>query len=185
MPLLTGYLTRERMKRIAPYVHGDVLDLGCGGADVYRNFGSRINHYCGVEYSDAAVDALRAKHPEASFLARNLDRDALGLDRQYDCILMVALIEHLFNQQHVMSNVAMALKPGGRIVVTTPTPFGNDIVHRMGAKLGLFSKAAVDDHIVIYNHHRFGLLAGEIGLKLAHYQRFQLGCNQLVVLSRG
>jgi 2-polyprenyl-3-methyl-5-hydroxy-6-metoxy-1,4-benzoquinol methylase len=96
---------------------------------------------------------------------------------------MIALIEHLFNQQHVMSEVANVLKPDGVVVVTTPTPFGNDIVHRLGAKAGLFAKSAVDDHIVIYNHHRFCIMAREVGLKLKYYRTFQLFCNQLAVLS--
>lgn len=97
---------------------------------------------------------------------------------------MVALIEHLFNQQHVMSEVANALKPGGIIVMTTPTPFGNDVVHRLGASIGLFAKAAVDDHIVIYNHHRFRLMAKEVDLQLKSYRKFQFFCNQIAVLAR-
>jgi hypothetical protein len=84
-----------------------------------------------------------------------------------------------------MSEVVNALKPGGIVVMTTPTPFGNDIVHRLGASLGLFAKAAVDDHIVIYNHHRFSLMAIEVGLQLKSYQTFQFLCNQIVVLSKG
>jgi 2-polyprenyl-3-methyl-5-hydroxy-6-metoxy-1,4-benzoquinol methylase len=184
MALLTKHLIRARMQRIAPYVAGDVLDLGCGGAEVLKHFGHKIDTYCGIEYSESAVDALRAAYPQASFLARNLDRDELALGKQYDCVLMVALIEHLFNQQHVMSQVAAALKPNGKVVLTTPTPFGNDVVHRLGARLGLFSKAAVDDHIVIYNQHRLKLMARETGLRLSAYRRFQLGCNQFAVLTR-
>lgn len=187
MGLLTPYLTRARTARIAPYVCGDVLDLGCGSwgkSAILDQYRSKISSYCGIEYSPDSVELLRKNYPDATFYARNLDKDSLGLDRQFDCILMVALIEHLFNQQHVMAGVADALKPGGTIVVTTPTPFGNDVVHRIGGWLGLFASLAVDDHIVIYNRHRFGIMAKEIGLEITSYKTFQLSCNQVVTLSR-
>ena len=183
MALLTNYLIRARMDRIAPHVRGEVLDLGCGGAEVLDCFGDRITSYCGVEHSRDAVDKLRLVHPAATFVARNLDEDELDLGRKFDVVLMVALIEHLFNQKHVMDQVAGALKPTGTVVITTPTPFGNDIVHRLGAACGLFAKAAVDDHIVIYNKLRMKLLAKETGLRLTSYRTFQLGCNQFATLS--
>ncbi len=69
-----------------------------------------------------------------------------------------------------------------RLLVTTPTPFGNDIVHRLGAAIGLFAKAAADDHIVIYNRQRFEILAKEFDLKLERYESFGFGCNQLAIL---
>lgn len=184
MALLTNYLINARMSRIEPYIRGDVLDLGCGSAEILDKYGSKIEHYCGIEYSKTVVQTLQAKYPRATFYARNLDQEKLALDRKFDCILMVALIEHLFNQKHVMDEVAAALKPGGKIILTTPTPFGNDVVHRIGASMGLFSKAAVDDHIVIYNHHRLKLLAREINLKLEEYFTFQLLCNQFAVFTK-
>jgi SAM-dependent methyltransferase len=187
MALLTPHLTRARTARIAPYIRGDVLDLGCGShgtASIYEQYGERMTHYCGIERSEESVRKLSERYPSGRFFARDLDRDQLGLNRKFDCILMIALIEHLFNQQHVMSEVVNALKPAGIVVMTTPTPFGNDIVHRLGANMGLFAKAAVDDHIVIYNHHRFRLMAGEVGLELKSYHTFQLFCNQLAVLSK-
>ena len=56
-------------------------------------------------------------------------------------------------------------------------------MHRTGARLGLFSKVAADDHIVIYNKKRFQILASDFGLSIERYERFQFGCNQLVILS--
>jgi len=184
MALLTNYLINARMSRIEPYIGGDVLDLGCGSAEILAKYGSKIEHYCGIEYSKTAVQTLQANYPQATFYVRNLDQEKLALDNTFDCILMVALIEHLFNQKHIMDEVAAALKPGGKIVITTPTPFGNDVVHRMGASFGLFSRAAVDDHIVIYNHHRLKLLAKETDLKLEKYFTFQLLCNQFAVFTK-
>jgi len=187
MGLLTPYLTRARTARIAPYIHGSVLDLGCGSLGVsaiYEQYRGQMTQYCGVERSTESVRQLGRRYPDGLFFARDLDRDRLETGQKFDCILMIALIEHLFNQQHIMSEVASALNPNGIVVMTTPTPFGNDFVHRFGASLGLFAKAAVDDHIVIYNHHRFRLMAQEVGLHIKFYTTFQFRCNQLVVLTK-
>ncbi|HNR33418.1 MAG TPA: methyltransferase domain-containing protein, partial [Candidatus Hydrogenedentes bacterium] len=124
---------------------------------------------------------LRRRFPDHTFLRKDLDEDLLDLGRQFDTVLLVAVIEHVFNQKHLMRQLVPLLKPEGRLVVTSPTPFGNDVVHRIGAALGLFSKDAAHDHVVIYNKRRFLLLAREFGLMLETYCRFQCGCNQLAV----
>jgi 2-polyprenyl-3-methyl-5-hydroxy-6-metoxy-1,4-benzoquinol methylase len=137
-----------------------------------------------VERSADAVERLQAEHPQEQFFQRDLDQDRLDLGRKFDRIFMLALIEHLFNQKFVMDHVADALKPGGCVVLTTPTPLGNDLVHRTGARLGLFARDAVDDHIVLYDRHRFRLLAREVGLELREHRYFQLFCNQIAVLEK-
>jgi hypothetical protein len=98
--------------------------------------------------------------------------------------LRCAVIEHIFNLKHLGHGLALALRPGGRVILTTPTPFGNDVVHNLGAKLGLFSQVAVDDHIVIFNRKRLQIFAGEAGLVLAAHKLFQLGCNQFAILEK-
>jgi len=169
---------------IRPYIYGDVLDLGCGDAFILRQFSSSINYYCGIEWSLKHIGSVLKRFPDAGIYRRNLDKDPLDLDRKYDVVLMVALIEHIWNQRFLFEQIVDHLKPGGKIVITTPTPFGNDIVHRLGAKLGLFAQSAVDDHMVIYNKVRFRNLASEFALKIEIYRTFQLFCNQLVVLKK-
>ncbi len=97
---------------------------------------------------------------------------------------MLAVIEHLFNLKHIGLELACALRPGGILIITSPTNFGNDIIHRIGCKFGLFSRAAENDHICIFNQKRFEIFAIEVGLVLIKYQLFQLGCNQLVILEK-
>lgn len=185
MALLSGIIQKQRYAQIASYIRGDVLELGCGsGSYLLTNYSSSIGSYCGVERSARQIERLRERHPGFAFFQLDLDRDPLSLDQKFDCVMMIALIEHLFNQRFVMDQIARVLKPGGIVVITTPTPFGNDLVHRLGAGIGLFAKSAVDDHIVIYNRLRFGILADETGLHLKHHEYFQLRCNQMAILEK-
>jgi len=184
MALMSRYLAEARIKRAGPYIEGDVLDLGCASGEILRDFGHCITSYTGVDYDERFIEELKTDNPGSTFLACNLDDESLEFDRAFDCVVMLAIVEHLFNQKLVFTQVRQLLRPGGRVVITTPTPFGNDVVHRLGAAIGLFAKSAVDDHIVIYNRHRFTILADEVGFEVERYESFQFGCNQFVVLAR-
>lgn len=182
--LLSPMLKRKRLAMVAPYLRGDVLDVGCGPTTTLALAKPEVRSYTGIEQFQARVEQLRRQFPEHQFVARDLDEDRLGLGRQFDVVLLVAVIEHIYNQKHLMKELFAALRPGGRIVLTTPTPFGNDIVHRFGAGIGLFSKSARDDHIVVYNRKRFDIVARDFGMEIERYARFQCGCNQLAVFRK-
>jgi SAM-dependent methyltransferase len=182
MKLSSKKLAQWRYSMIKPYIHGEILELGCGDAIILDMFSSAIDYYCGVEWSVRHIDHVLGRFPDADIYQRNLDKDPLCLGREFDVVLMSALIEHIWNQRFLFEQVISHLRPEGKIVITTPTPFGNDIVHRLGAKLGVFAQSAVDDHMVIYNKVRFRNLANELGLKIEVYRTFQCFCNQLVVM---
>lgn len=184
MELLSSHIANQRRAKVLAHVRGDVLELGCGTGRLYRECRGAVGRYVGIDVSKHAVEEAQRTFPDAQFLRRDIDRETLGFENEFDIVLMVALIEHVFNQGFVLQQSFRALRPGGSVVLTTPTPFGNDIVHRIGARIGLFHSGAMDDHIVIYNKLRLGNAAREFGFTLAYHQRFQLGCNQLAVLQK-
>lgn len=184
LPTLTTYLQHKRLQMIKEYIRGDILDLGCGLATLLDVHSAHIDNYYGVDCDTGLIRQLRAKYPKEHFLIRDLDRDSLNFKNKFDVILMVALIEHIYNQKHILEEAINCLALNGKIVITTPTPFGNDIVHFLGSKYGLFSKDAADDHIVIYNRNRFQIMSNDMGLRISKYQTFEFRCNQLVVLQK-
>ena len=184
MGLLTYWMKDKRTSVFKDYMTGSVLDAGCGYADIYEKFKDKIDEYYGIESNDERVSLLKKRFPKARFYKRDLDNDVLKFNKRFDRIVSIAVIEHLFNQKHSFGELVKNLKPGGKILITTPTPFGNDIVHRVGSRVGLFSQNAHDDHIIIYNKQRFEILAKEFGLQIEKYKKFQFGCNQLVVMKK-
>lgn len=96
MALFSKVILDQRYAKIAPYIKGDVLELGCGHAQILAKYGSNIATYCGVERSAKLVEQLSQKYPRMSFVQCDLDRDQLAMNRAFDCVLMIALIEHLF-----------------------------------------------------------------------------------------
>jgi SAM-dependent methyltransferase len=182
MARLSRYLCQARLKQVIPYVQGDVLDLGCGPATILELLPSLPSVYVGVENCADYLTVLSQKYPQYTFLCKDLDTDTLDLNRRFDTILMTAVIEHIFNQKHFFMQALRHLAPGGKVLITTPTPFG-DWIHRMGSRCGLFAAAAEDQHIVLYTRPRFEVLCRALGLRIETYRRFELGCNQRVILS--
>lgn len=184
MGFLSGWLQRKRTSLLRDYISGDVLEVGCGPGATLEKYSDRIKSYTGIEVDKKYIELLKKKYPEQTFVRRDLDIERIGLDKKFDTVVSLAVIEHIFNQKFSFGELVESLKPKGKIVITTPTPIGNDIVHALGSQVGLFDRSHHDDHIVIYNKKRFKVLAEEFGMKIVRYKKFQLGCNQIVVMMK-
>lgn len=177
-----AWLAKQRLKVCDKHIRGAILDVGCGNGHFLKYF-KKVESYYGVDIKESQIKELKERHPRQSFKKVNLDEEKITLDKKFDTILLLAVIEHIFNQKFMMKNLLNHLKPNGIIAITTPTYFGNDIVHRIGAFLGIFTNRQ-DGHIVIYNKRRFRVLARELGIKMVYHRKFQFGCNQLAILKR-
>jgi 2-polyprenyl-3-methyl-5-hydroxy-6-metoxy-1,4-benzoquinol methylase len=176
-PILTPYLLKRRQSAVANFMDGDVLDLGCG-LGLMTKYLKPGQHYTGVEVSSQFIQYLTNHYPLFDFHRCNLDEEDLNLDRRFDTIIMVAVIEHLKNPERLLQQIPKHLKPNGKFVLTTPTPFGNKI-HRLGAPLNLFSHEAMEEHVTIFDHARLQQAFSENSLELVYYQTFLWGGNQL------
>ena len=151
MAKLSRYLTRIRENKVRPYIKGKVLDIGCGEAKainykaVTRYFGVDLDHKC---------KELTKKYPLGEFYSKNLENDKINLPEKVDLVLMAAFIEHIKNYENPIKQSINNLKSGGRIVITTPTKFGN-FIHSCVAILGLFPKSIRDSHKIILSKSDF------------------------------
>jgi 2-polyprenyl-3-methyl-5-hydroxy-6-metoxy-1,4-benzoquinol methylase len=177
--LLTPQLVQWRLVIARPHLLGDVLDLGCGGADVVRLLGPNQT-YVGVDWRADIVQQLQARFPMHLFRQLDLDTQALDFQRRFDSIVLLAVIEHLRQPQHLFAQLANLVEPTGQIVMTSPSPFGHRL-HAFGARLGLFSREAAAEHHTVFNRETLATLIRPYGLTLAVYRPFLFGCNQLFV----
>lgn len=178
-PLLSRFVRERRYKAVAPYISGDILDLGCGVAEL-TDLLRPGQDYTGVEHRADLVERNRLRFPQFTFHCLDLERDVLALGRLFDTIAMVAVVEHLKNPDHVFGYLPGHLKPGGRLVITTPSPFGGTI-HALGSQFGLFYREARDDHEIMFNRATLEPRLNRSGLQIIRYQKFLLGGNQLFV----
>lgn len=169
---------------VAPFITGDVLEIGCNDAATLRRDNPGLGRYVGTDIDDAALARARAAFPDREFVHNNIESEPLGFVDAFDHVLLVALIEHILNQRHLLQECHRALRPGGRLVLTTPTPWGNDVVHRLGGRVGLFHRSVEDHHVVVYDRRRLQAAAAMVGFELERHRYFQFGCNQLALLRK-
>lgn len=182
--LLAPFIRGQRTAMVTPYIRGDVLEIGCNDAATLLRPNAQLGRYVGTDIDEEALQRARIRYPEREFIKNDIESEPLGFSNEFDTVLMVALIEHILNQRHLLQQCYQALRPSGVLVITTPTPFGNDIVHRNGAKLGLFHKSVADHHVVIYDKRRLQAAGAMVGFELSKHSYFQLRCNQLAVLRK-
>jgi SAM-dependent methyltransferase len=99
----------------------DVLDAGCGEGFNTEVLAETAAHVLGVDYAEAPVAAARAAFPRPNLEFRQLDVHELpSLDIRVDLVTNFQVIEHLSDPVRFLTAVRAALKPGGRLLLTTP-----------------------------------------------------------------
>ena len=103
-----------------------VLDVGCA-AGVLGEYLKQ--HGCASEVVGIEVDAIAAKEASTKLdlvLSANLNRTAIvdvlnAFDKaSFDYIICADVLEHLSDPWEILADLAMFLRPGGRLVVSLP-----------------------------------------------------------------
>jgi 2-polyprenyl-3-methyl-5-hydroxy-6-metoxy-1,4-benzoquinol methylase len=173
--LLSPFLRSRRVEQAMPFLTGTVLDIGCGSGVLARHLPPK--GYLGFDQDSAVLELARRSYPEHRFTS------TMPKGQHFDTIVALALLEHLDDPGAALREWQQQLAPGGRIVATTPHPRG-DRLHRTGARLGLFSQSAAEEHTALLDRRSLAALGGGASLRITHYRRFLLGMNQVVVLER-
>jgi SAM-dependent methyltransferase len=97
----------------------DVLEAGCGegyGADLIASVARRV---VAVDYDAATVEHVRSRYPRVEVLAGNLAAVALP-GASVDVVVNFQVIEHLWDQPQFITECLRLLRPGGRLLMSTP-----------------------------------------------------------------
>ena len=96
-----------------------VLEAGCGegyGADLLARVARRV---VALDYDALTVEHVAHAYPRVHAVHGNLD--ALPLrSSTVDVVASLQVIEHLWDQPRFLTECARVLRPGGRLLITTP-----------------------------------------------------------------
>lgn len=168
---------RRALRWVRPGAH--VLDVGCSDGALFRVAGARIASGVGVDLLDSGTwqGGAHAVRCTGAFPA------AVPAGETFDAITMLAVVEHVDEPElkEWAHECVRLLRPGGRVVITVPSPAVDSILH-VAMRLRLL------DGMETHQHHGFDPnrvpeLFGAAGLRLEVAQRFQLGLNNLFVLT--
>ncbi len=112
--------------QLQDYLHGDVLEVGCGKGGTFRMLSCRpeIRFWLATEPDAnlaAQAEQTRSRLPSAEHVEiRNGDITSVRNSERFDCILYVDVLEHIRQDAIEVSTAARFLKPAGRLVVMSP-----------------------------------------------------------------
>ncbi|KAA2259536.1 methyltransferase domain-containing protein [Solihabitans fulvus] len=98
---------------------GTVLDAGCGegyGAQLIAGTAARV---LALDYDEFTAAHVARAYPDLAVLRGNL-ADLPVRSSSVDVVANFQVIEHLWSQEGFLAECARVLRPGGRLLVTTP-----------------------------------------------------------------
>ena len=98
----------------------EILDVGCAQATLALSLAERGHHVWAMDIRQQFLDyaASRYEKGDVRFICGNaMETD---LNRQFDLIFANQIVEHLVYPLEFTRRLAKWLKPGGRLVMTTP-----------------------------------------------------------------
>jgi SAM-dependent methyltransferase len=97
-----------------------LLDVGSGRGDLIRAAQLEgLTDIVGLEFSTAMVQYARA-HNDVSLVHTTLEQYAETDPRQFDAVVLNAVIEHVYDPDQFIGYVSRLLRPGGVLYIDTP-----------------------------------------------------------------
>jgi 2-polyprenyl-3-methyl-5-hydroxy-6-metoxy-1,4-benzoquinol methylase len=102
------------------YIHGDVLEVGCGEGRGISLMLDRARSFTAVDKIKPALDDLQARFPKGRFIAMNIPPLTGLAENAYDVVVSFQVIEHIRDDYQYLQEIQRVLKPGGIALITTP-----------------------------------------------------------------
>jgi SAM-dependent methyltransferase len=146
---------------------------------LFRKLGGRIRRGVGIE--PTLRERIAADNYE--LLPGTFPGDA-PTGMSFNVITMLAVLEHIPEAQHadVADSCARLLRPGGRAVITVPSPRVDRIL-RLLIQLRVVSGMAAHEHHGFEPEHTLGIFTAP-RFRLLARKTFQLRLNNLFVFER-
>lgn len=171
---MTATHLTPRIDRVLRWTRGpDVLDVGC--VDHSVDTGSplwlhgvlrrRFPNVVGVDMSEEGIATLSKSGYTNVHVA---DAQELPLDRSFDTIVAGEVIEHLENPGRFLVAARSHLKPGGRLILTTPNPFS--LMHLLYAIKNFPTTCSNPEHTAWFCPSTMQELAHRMGFEIEHWE---------------
>jgi 2-polyprenyl-3-methyl-5-hydroxy-6-metoxy-1,4-benzoquinol methylase len=104
------------LRDIAP---ATVFDLGCGNGSVAKHLSARYS-VVGIDASESGIAEAKRAYPEIRLDLGSAYDDLAARYGQFDAVVSLEVVEHLFDPRLYARRMFDLVKPGGAIVVSTP-----------------------------------------------------------------
>jgi 2-polyprenyl-3-methyl-5-hydroxy-6-metoxy-1,4-benzoquinol methylase len=171
------YSTLKELMRQTVGRAGDVLEVGCGTGEVLVAL--EVQRGIGIDISEAMIARAKEKFARVdrlTFVAGTLE--TLDMHHgDYDCILLVDVIEHLECLSNIVSHLQKISRPSTRVIVSMANPRWEPLLmllERLGLKMpeGPHRRISSKQLIAEFRRFRFDLKSKRRYLHLPAYVPF-------------
>jgi SAM-dependent methyltransferase len=167
-PLLARLRTRMANRLIPETLRkGRILDIGCGSYPYFLSHTSFKEKF--------AIDQLPPSDEHTGIhwhiLDLNTEPEIPYKEDYFNVVTMLAVVEHL-NPASLVSlfeETHRVLRPGGKVIITTPAAWSDKILHWM-AKMDLVSSEEIEEHVYAYTLPLLGWYFGKAGYEMGQVQ---------------
>ncbi len=126
----TRYTFTRRLEVMLPLIRqalptGRILEIGCGAGLLSLSLARDAQQVIGIDVSPSAVafaEALKQELRCANVAFEIGDAEALRFeDQTFDLLISSEVLEHLLRPERALAEFRRVLKPGGSVVLTTPS----------------------------------------------------------------
>ena len=181
-PLFEKVLGYYRYLKIRRYIVSQpkavCVDIGCGfWGRFLKSISGKIQYGFGFD-----IRGNDEKYKNIRLINNSRFDGRIPLkDKCVDRVFMLAVLEHLPMDSELLTEGIRVLKPGGVIVLTTPTRIAKPVLEFLSYKLHLISEDSIREHKHYYNRQELQQLMVKNGCSVFAYECFQFGFNQLIV----
>jgi cyclopropane fatty-acyl-phospholipid synthase-like methyltransferase len=120
MKAATGQLYLDVLAALVPPHNPTLLEIGCGHGEVLLEARRRGFHVTGIEPSEHAAATANARLGTPLVQAGSLEAVDLCAE-SFDAVLAADVIEHVRNPQSFLNRLQILLRPGGTLLLITPS----------------------------------------------------------------
>jgi 2-polyprenyl-6-hydroxyphenyl methylase/3-demethylubiquinone-9 3-methyltransferase len=116
-----------------------IFELGCGNGANAAYLKSKGYAIVGVDPSESGIVIAQENFPECRLELGSTDDDLVSRYGQFDLILSLEVVEHVYSPKRYVEVISSLLKPGGSAIISTP-------YHSYLKNLALALTGRMDDH---------------------------------------
>lgn len=97
-----------------------ILDLGCGNGAFANHLAKLGFEVVGIDPSQSGIAQARLSSSSVQFVVGSAYDELAKQFGQFDCVISLEVVEHLYSPAAFVKNVFELLRPGGIALVSTP-----------------------------------------------------------------
>lgn len=179
---LDRYLQRARIARALRQLpqRASVIDIGAHQGELFTALGARLERGFGIE----PVNTTEIRGHNYVIRPGYFPEVSPDEPGSWDAVTLLAVLEHIppEGQGRLAAACADFLKPGGRVVITVPSPQVDHILWCLRT-LRLISGMSLEEHYG-FKPADVPRIFGAPHFRLLRHSRFQFGLNHLFVFER-